>query len=156
VPYAYSRDQWLSYDNLQSISIKATYAANNKLGGAMVWSIESDDFLNICGDGKFPLMTAISKGLNGGGIPTTTVSPKTSTTNRPTTSTSTSPITPTTLTPSPIMLTCVKAGIFSDPANCFGYIECDSALNKYVRLCPSGLAFNPILKLCDWAANVKC
>jgi hypothetical protein len=30
----------------------------------MVWSIETDDFLNTCGLGKFPLLTTINSGLS--------------------------------------------------------------------------------------------
>ena len=31
------------------------------LGGAMVWDMASDDFNNVCGDGKNPLMEIIAE-----------------------------------------------------------------------------------------------
>ncbi len=34
--------------------------------GGFIWSIETDDFNNLCGDGPFPLLTAIQDVLNGG------------------------------------------------------------------------------------------
>jgi chitinase len=32
----------------------------------MIWSLETDDFLGKCQDGKFPLLTAINRVLFGG------------------------------------------------------------------------------------------
>jgi chitinase len=56
VPYAVKGNQWVGYDDAQSIAIKLNYIAANDLGGAMFWSIETADFSNLCGDGKFPLI----------------------------------------------------------------------------------------------------
>ncbi|KAG5673037.1 hypothetical protein PVAND_003115 [Polypedilum vanderplanki] len=62
-PYAYKKDQWVSYDDLQSIDLKLDYILSKNLGGAMFWSIETDDFGNICGDGKFPLLSLAHRRL---------------------------------------------------------------------------------------------
>ena len=60
VPYAFNGDQWVGYDDVQSVQIKSNYIVNNNLGGAMIWSIETDDFRGNCGLGRFPMLTAIN------------------------------------------------------------------------------------------------
>lgn len=56
VPYAFSGNQWVGYDDVESIAYKLNYVVRENLGGAMWWSIESDDFRNFCGHGSFPLI----------------------------------------------------------------------------------------------------
>lgn len=60
-PYAYWGRQWVGYDNIESITIKAKYAKAMGLAGGMIWSVETDDFKGICGDGKYPLLNAIKR-----------------------------------------------------------------------------------------------
>lgn len=45
------------------VILQANYIRDNGLGGAMVWAIDLDDSTGVCGDGKFPLMHALKKGL---------------------------------------------------------------------------------------------
>uniref|UniRef100_W8B3L3 Acidic mammalian chitinase n=1 Tax=Ceratitis capitata TaxID=7213 RepID=W8B3L3_CERCA len=61
VPYAYLGQQWVSFDNPRSIGLKAQYAKDNNLGGVMVWSLETDDFRNLCSGGKYPLLQTINR-----------------------------------------------------------------------------------------------
>lgn len=44
VPYAVKNDQWVGYEDLESLTIKLNYILANDLGGAMFWSLETDDF----------------------------------------------------------------------------------------------------------------
>lgn len=44
VPYAFKGNQWVGYDDLDSLPYKLNYILANNLGGAMFWSIETDDF----------------------------------------------------------------------------------------------------------------
>merc|ERR1712133_149203 len=64
-PYAYgSGNQWVGYDTIKSVTKKAEYVKTKNLGGAMFWDLATDDFNNQCGDGRFPLITAVSNALN--------------------------------------------------------------------------------------------
>ncbi|CAO1341949.1 unnamed protein product [Diamesa tonsa] len=56
VPFAVNGDQWVGYDNVESVRIKCDYINLKGLGGAMFWSLETDDFLGTSGQGKFPLI----------------------------------------------------------------------------------------------------
>lgn len=48
------------FDNTRSIGEKMKYAASRNLAGAMVWSIDTDDFRGDCRQGKYPLLRAIN------------------------------------------------------------------------------------------------
>lgn len=55
-PFAFFNNQWVGYDDLQSIEYKCNFVISNNLAGTMWWSIETEDFLNICGQGHSPLI----------------------------------------------------------------------------------------------------
>ena len=40
IPYAYKANQWVGYDDEESIQAKLDYVVDNCLGGAMIWSID--------------------------------------------------------------------------------------------------------------------
>jgi len=67
-PYAYWDRQWVGYDNIESIRIKTEYAKAMGLRGAMIWSIETDDFRGECGP-KFGLLNTIKSVLTSNAIP---------------------------------------------------------------------------------------
>ena len=48
---------------------QSVYARDLGLGGAMVWSIETDDFRGYCHNKKYLLINNIRKTINGGGKP---------------------------------------------------------------------------------------
>lgn len=60
-PYAYNGNQWISYDDAQSLTIKTRYARSRNLGGVFVQSIDMDDFSGHCGHGHSPLLVAVNK-----------------------------------------------------------------------------------------------
>lgn len=68
-PYSYWGRQWVGYDSVESITLKAQYAKAMGLAGGMVWSIETDDFRGLCGEGKYPLLNAIKRVFLSPGIP---------------------------------------------------------------------------------------
>lgn len=59
-PYSYSGDQWVGYDNVQSITAKTQYAVSKGLAGVMMWAIDNDDLNNVCGGGALPLLAAVN------------------------------------------------------------------------------------------------
>ena len=66
VPYAVNANQWIGFDDEQSLKEKVDFLKSKNLGGGMVWSIDTDDFRGLCGKGKYPLLKTISRELNGG------------------------------------------------------------------------------------------
>ncbi|XP_035724666.1 acidic mammalian chitinase-like [Vespa mandarinia] len=101
-PYAYKDNQWVGYDDVQSLKEKAEYAKANGLGGAMLWSIETDDFHGACGE-KYPLLKILNNVLRNGPPLTSTPTTPTKTTTSITPTKTTTSITPTkTTTPTDI------------------------------------------------------
>ncbi|XP_037510731.1 chitinase-3-like protein 1 isoform X1 [Rhipicephalus sanguineus] len=58
-PVAVKGNLWIGYDDAQSLTAKVLFARSLGLAGAMVWSIETDDFSGTCGGTKNPLLRAI-------------------------------------------------------------------------------------------------
>lgn len=64
-PYLTKGNQWVGYDDVQSVVEKAQYARSKGLGGVMVWDVTTDDFKNLGGEGKSTLVTAMYRTLRG-------------------------------------------------------------------------------------------
>eukprot|EP00095_Tigriopus_kingsejongensis_P006279 snap_masked-scaffold1533_size36968-processed-gene-0.3 protein:Tk06279 transcript:snap_masked-scaffold1533_size36968-processed-gene-0.3-mRNA-1 annotation:"chitinase" len=75
VPYLVDGDQWVGFDDERSIRHKMDWIKTNGFAGAMIWSVDMDDFNGtVCGSGvKYPLIGAIREELLG--IPRDTVAP---------------------------------------------------------------------------------
>ena len=57
-PYAHSGNQWVGYDDEESVEEKALYVAEEDLGGIMFWTLDNDDFRGYCHDRPFALIEA--------------------------------------------------------------------------------------------------
>jgi len=134
------------------------------VGGAMVWSIETDDFRGLCHNEPYILINTIRNTINGGGKPNTPPRPQvvhgpaqTSTENGVTDWTISSTTTTTTENVDPIDQ-CSAEGIYPSKSNCGEYVTCVSNGNggftQYVQRCPSGLAYDPKAKGCNYASAV--
>ncbi|KAJ0175374.1 hypothetical protein K1T71_008533 [Dendrolimus kikuchii] len=69
VPYLFRDQEWVSFDYPQSATDKALYIVDNNLRGAMVYSLNADDYQGVCGAGsegnlKFPLLHSVKNTLN--------------------------------------------------------------------------------------------
>ncbi|KAL0110197.1 hypothetical protein PUN28_013683 [Cardiocondyla obscurior] len=150
-PYAYKDNQWVGYDDVTSLTEKTAYINSLGLGGAMLWSIETDDFLGNCGE-KYPLLKTLYAGLKGG-APVEPPKP----TERPPQTTQQPPQTtqpPATAPPSGV---CTKEGYVRDPQDCSVFYLCQNINGAYQPQrfnCASGLAFNPQNNACDYKQNV--
>uniref|UniRef100_A0A3Q3NIG8 Acidic mammalian chitinase n=1 Tax=Mastacembelus armatus TaxID=205130 RepID=A0A3Q3NIG8_9TELE len=57
VPYAITENQWVGFDDKNSLDIKVSYLKTNNIGGAFVWSLDLDDFRGeFCKQGKNPFI----------------------------------------------------------------------------------------------------
>nr|AJF93646.1 chitinase 2 [Panonychus citri] len=66
VPFTCKGNQFIGYDDRESIGLKARFARVNGLAGISISSIENDDFGGKCFDGiKFPLIRAAINELKG-------------------------------------------------------------------------------------------
>lgn len=68
-PFAISNNKVITYDDERSLAEKVNFAIRKNLAGAMVWSLDTDDFHGDCADDasavtiNFPLMRSINKAI---------------------------------------------------------------------------------------------
>ena len=66
-PFAHSskEKQWVGYDDINSVAKKGEYIKIKDYAGAAVWTLDLDDFNNICCLGVSPLLNTLSESLRG-------------------------------------------------------------------------------------------
>ncbi|ETN64260.1 chitotriosidase-1 [Anopheles darlingi] len=160
--YAVSGNQWVGYDDVQSIKQKCSIIAQYGLGGGMVWSIETDDFLGRCGT-KYELLNTLKGCVNANSPPPATTIPPPVTTQKPVVTTK--PPVATTVKPAPTTaaptakptgrFVCPADGYFRDPTDCNKFYVCNGGTATQFS-CGAGLYFNEKISVCDWPSNVSC
>ncbi|XP_076235084.1 chitinase-3-like protein 1 [Calliopsis andreniformis] len=152
-PYAYKGNQWVGYDDVTSIREKANYVNSMGLGGAMMWSLETDDFKGTCGQ-KYPLLSVLNDVLRGGApapAPNPTNPPVDP--NPPPTAAPPPPPPP----PPPSGTVCTHEGYIRDLNDCSTFYYCKATNDGYQQFtfkCPSGLAFDPSINACNYRDQV--
>ncbi|XP_067388001.1 chitotriosidase-1-like [Emydura macquarii macquarii] len=159
VPYSFKENQWVGYDDKESITTKVQYLKNKSLGGAMVWAIDLDDFSNsFCSQGAYPLLQTLKNQLRCGLVQTTAVPETTTSSTTPVPSVPTSTPSFTTLPPIPATTTnsttrsfCLhKAnGIYAVPKDHARFYICANR-RTFKMSCPEGLIFDYLCKCCNW------
>uniref|UniRef100_A0A915L7E0 GH18 domain-containing protein n=1 Tax=Romanomermis culicivorax TaxID=13658 RepID=A0A915L7E0_ROMCU len=68
VPYAINGNKWVGYDNTYSLAAKVEWLKHNKFGGVIVFSLDLDDYIGLCGwskGEKYPLIRTLHTSLYG-------------------------------------------------------------------------------------------
>lgn len=63
--YSYKDSTWIGWENQETVQYKLDYLKSIGVGGAMLWSIDTDDFRGLCGGDKYPITSQIWTQLNG-------------------------------------------------------------------------------------------
>lgn len=154
--YSFKDDVWIGYDDLRALQRKTDLIKQLGVGGAMMWSVETDDIHNFCGLGtQRPMMTAVWTALNGD-IPSPSPAPDVPTTaaSLPPTSAAPGP----THQPPPPSHICQTEGLNPDPdMTCSTvFYECEhvGANWRVTKMeCAGGLVFDRSIGVCTWPAQ---
>nr|XP_022917656.1 probable chitinase 10 isoform X3 [Onthophagus taurus] len=166
-PYAYQRDQWVSFDDIDMIRHKSQFIKDLGLGGGMIWALDLDDFKNICGCENYPLLRTINRVLRNYTVPAPSCllggpgviipEKEKSTTQKPIDyqPSSEKPIDTTTTSWQSSMNTGMKCtGLFqSHESSCQHYYLCNQG-ELVLQKCAEGLYWNK--DHCDWPENTAC
>lgn len=142
-PYVRKGAQWLDYDDTASTAEKMDFIRRNGLGGAMIWTVDLDDFRGVCGD-PWPLLRTVNTGLG------RSMKPDFST-----------EVNPSSLAHEPDVheeletFTCRNDGYFSDPEHCDRFYRCHAG-QSYSFDCPPGLYFDETKLVCNYLDLVDC
>ncbi|GFN99831.1 chitinase-3-like protein 1 [Plakobranchus ocellatus] len=65
VPYLVKGDDWVGYEDKESIDIKVPWMMRLGVAGIMLWSLDQDDFTGkFCDAGKYPMMMTIKAAID--------------------------------------------------------------------------------------------
>ncbi|GAB1609167.1 chitotriosidase-1-like isoform X1, partial [Argonauta hians] len=145
VPYVVKGNQWIGYDDPQSLTTKVQWIKANNFGGIAVWALPLDDFGGRCGGEKYPLMKSIVRALGDKVVPPHTSRPV-----------KTTPRTVVTLPPGKDDQMCMgKAdGTYPHPKSCTKYVFCTNG-RAFIEKCRAGL-WNQDKGFCDPDPQFKC
>jgi len=65
-PYAVNGPYWIGYDDLESIKLKSQFINYRNLGGALIFSLDTDDFRGDFSDHKYPMTMEVLRVLSTG------------------------------------------------------------------------------------------
>uniref|UniRef100_A0A3Q3JHE2 Acidic mammalian chitinase n=1 Tax=Monopterus albus TaxID=43700 RepID=A0A3Q3JHE2_MONAL len=153
VPYAITENQWVGFDDKDSLDRKVSYIKTNNFGGATVWSLDLDDFRGqFCKQGKNPFTAHLHTLLVPGKQNVNSVSSILFWGDRVSISGGRSGNQWSDDGPgcgyrSP----CIgkSNGVYSNPSDSNSFYNCANGVT-YIQYCQAGLIFNKSCKCCDW------
>ncbi|KAJ8878485.1 hypothetical protein PR048_019063, partial [Dryococelus australis] len=166
-PYAYLRDQWVSFDDTAMIRHKSEYIRAMGLGGGMIWALDLDDFQNKCSCEEYPLLRTINRVLRGypGQGPNCDIAADTLMQEpvdpgfEVTSASSPAEEEPSGKPPDSVSTEavegpdCSRGVLISHSSDCSKYFLCQYGQPLEQR-CPEGLLWN--MDHCDWPENTVC
>lgn len=63
-PFAMFGDQWVGFEDAESVAMKAKYVIDSGFGGIAAWTVDLDDYSNHCCMEAFPLLKSINRAFN--------------------------------------------------------------------------------------------
>lgn len=155
-PYAYHEDQWVGYEDPNSIAIKMDFIREKGYGGGMVWAIDMDDFVGVCGE-KHALLKVMNDKLKGYVVPTpdpnvVITEPPKPTWWRPQTTTRD----PNKPTPPPGVVDCSNPQwqYYPHESDCSKYYWCVQG-EPLIQECKQGTIWDTSANICNWKENVN-
>ncbi|KAM4860796.1 chitotriosidase-1 [Thomomys bottae] len=145
VPYVSQDNQWVGFDDVQSFKAKVNYLKQKGLGGAMIWSLDLDDFSgSFCNQGRYPLIQTLRQELR---LPSVPPSPEKPQMPAP------GPPSEPERGPSPGHDTFCQSkadGLYLNPRDPSTFYSCTGG-QQFLQSCPSGLVFSTSCTCCTWA-----
>lgn len=154
-PYAYSRNELVSFDDVDTMTQKSQMILDMRLGGAMVWALNLDDFGGLCGAGEtYPLLRTINSVLGRSQLAAPLRTLETRDSNSITSYTG-SPSSSSPMTPYNNQGNCLEGTTVRHPSSCGAFFRCVHGEVQAFQ-CPQGLFWNTEFNSCDWPSNVQC
>ncbi|XP_060581855.1 oviduct-specific glycoprotein-like isoform X2 [Ruditapes philippinarum] len=64
VAYWHKGNQWIAGEDVESVKAKVNWTRTYEIGGVMLWSLDTDDFDDMCISELYPLLNAVVTALN--------------------------------------------------------------------------------------------
>ncbi|XP_046319612.1 chitotriosidase-1 [Marmota monax] len=144
VPYVFQDNQWVGFGDVESFKAKVSYLKQKGLGGAMVWTLDLDDFAgSFCNQGQYPLIQTLRWELSLPYVPPRSLEPGVPAPGHPSEPEQ---------SPSPGKDNFCQGkpnGLYPNPQNPSSYYSCAEGW-LFQQSCPQGLVFSASCKCCTW------
>ncbi|XP_045429854.1 chitotriosidase-1 isoform X2 [Pipistrellus kuhlii] len=150
-PYASRGDQWVGFDDAESLKAKVGYLKGKGLGGAMVWALDMDDFSgSSCGRGRFPLIRTLRSELGLPAPPSQRPQPEAPAPAPPSEPEGGPGPGPGQRPGQGPSCQGQADGLYPHPQDPAGFYSCAGG-RLFLQRCPQGLVFSAACRCCTWA-----